>query len=322
MSKRTKIFLLAALLLILIPAGSLLFFFVWNDAPLIHGEIACSVPYKKDRVLDIYYPTAVPEGKSPVALFIHGGAWITGSKESININRFNGAVNQLRDHGYTVISPEYTLARDNKSPFPECIQDGFDVINWIHQNADSLNLDMDYFGIIGESAGAHIAMMNAYAQPEDFGRTYAKTALDFVVNVYGPNDLLDLYHSNTIDSVERVLAGLPDFLHKRLDLPQMIFGFDPSHDTAAVKAFTSKYSPINYLNEETPPTLIIHGTEDLLVPVNQSKLLHQKLNELQVDNEWYELPKVNHAFVGASDSTKSKIQDWIFNFIESRRKQP
>ena len=141
----------------------LTWFFVANEAPILMGDVIHHVAYKNNLTLDIYQPTDTVYAKNPVVVFFHGGAWIMGIKESININRFNDAINRLRQQGYAVISPEYTLADDGKSPFPDCIIDARDVLVWIKNNAEIYHFDLQNVGLFGESAGAHIALMTALA---------------------------------------------------------------------------------------------------------------------------------------------------------------
>ena len=248
-----------------------------TSAPILHGSIKMGVKFKPKRTLDIYYPTQEVEGKSPVILFVHGGGWVAGRKESVNMNRFNDAFNDLRGRGYTIISCEYALARKRKSPFPECIQDGFDALHWIEDNADSLNLDIQNVGIMGESAGAHISMMCAYAKPSDFGMDMPVTKLAYVIDVYGPSNLVDLYHSNTVDTINAIINKLPKKLNERLDLAQLLFGFDPTQDSVKTTEFALKYSPISYVTEDAPKTLLIHGINDRVVPIDQTRSLQEKI---------------------------------------------
>ncbi|MDW7693686.1 alpha/beta hydrolase [Flammeovirgaceae bacterium SG7u.111] len=318
--RRLKLFFRFISALLVIPLIGFGIFFYANEAPITQGKVAYNIPYSAKHTLDIYYPTSHTNEKAPVVLFIHGGAWIAGRKEAINVNRINGAINQLRKNGFTIISPSYTLARNNKSPFPQCIQDGFEAIQWISNNADNLQLDLDYFGVIGESAGAHIAMMNAFAQPSEFDLPYPKVDLDFVVDIYGPNNLDDLYHMQLLDSIDAVLQQLPPSVHEHLDLPKLLFGFDPQENPALTKEFTDHYSPIYYLNKNCPPVLIIHGNNDQVVPFMQSELLKKKLDSLGIENEFHLLENVNHAFAGANEVQKSEIQTWITDFILSRKK--
>lgn len=311
-------FLLLVILISGTSAGFVYFIFS-NDAPITKGEISYNVDFKDDLSLDIYHPTKIKHEKSPVVLFVHGGAWIAGRKESMNTNRVHGAINQLRDNGYTIFSIEYTLAREGKSPFPACIIDGFDAIEWIRAKSDSHNLDLDYIGIMGESAGGHIAMMNAFAKPADFGLGHTKLDFDYVVDIYGPSDIFELYHSDTADSIMAMIEELPEPINKHLNLAERVLGFDPKNEPEKFSAVSQLYSPVSYLHKGLPPVLMIHGNADQIVPLEQSLLLKQKLDSMGIPNELHILDHTNHAFIGADDSQKAELQQWIFDFIERNR---
>ncbi|WP_109830957.1 alpha/beta hydrolase [Reichenbachiella versicolor] len=292
-----------------------LYFLISNKAPLLYGKVDFQVSYKKDLFLDIYYPTSQKFAKSPVILYFHGGAWVTGIKGSVNTNKFNGAFNRLRANGYTVVSAEYTLAKEGYSPFPDCIRDGYDVIKWIENNADSLNLDLDNFGLMGESAGGQIAMLNAFADPINYGLRKSKPNLKYVVDIYGPTDLYNLYKSPTIDSVSKFIQKFPEPIQKQLDIPKRVFGFDPELDTAKAMNFALKFSPLTYLSKDVPPMLIIHGDEDILVPIKQSRALQAGLVSLGIKSEFHAVQGMNHAFRGATKEQKDSVQFWISDFI-------
>src|SRR5687767_14074552 len=90
MKKRWKFFFLLLTLVITMLSG-LGFFLIANDAPIITGNVTRNVEYKDGLKLDVYAPTRQVYDKTPVVLYIHGGAWIAGAKEGINFNRFNQA---------------------------------------------------------------------------------------------------------------------------------------------------------------------------------------------------------------------------------------
>jgi acetyl esterase/lipase len=303
-----------ALLIILF----LVYFFVYNKAPIISGNFKYDIEYKSNLKLDIYFPTQQVYAKAPVVVYFHGGAWITGRKEVINANRVNGAVNGLREKGYAFVCPDYTLATRETPPFPACIIDAFDVLNWVNENAEKYNFDTENIGVAGESAGAHIAMMVAYTNPEEIDDSVKiKVKINYVVDIYGPSDLEKLYHSQTVEKINSRIDKLPDNLRERLDITQHLFGFDPEKDSAKAKEVIEKYSPVNYLDGNIPPTLIIQGLSDQIVPANQSTTLHQKIDSLGVKNEFYQLEDVGHAFRGITAEQKAKVQDWIVNFIKA-----
>ncbi|MFY0686624.1 MAG: alpha/beta hydrolase [Cyclobacteriaceae bacterium] len=310
--KKTLILIPIILLLL---GGYLAYFFIANDAPIIKGKVISNVEFKPGLSLDVYNPTVEVYGRNPVVIFYHGGAWIGGSKESVNINRFNHAINELRKNGFAVVSPNYTLARNGQSPFPACIEDGFDALFWVTDHAEEYGFDLDNVGVFGESAGAHIAMSVGYAKPSDFGIPRRKPKLEYVVDVYGPNHLERMYHMQTMDSINALLEKLPPHLQECLDIAQHLFGFDPDQDTLRAEKVMTIYSPINYLDAEDPYTLMIHGDVDQIVPLDQSTLLKEKLDSLGVTNDIKILEGVNHAFSGATQQQKTEMEDLIAKTI-------
>jgi len=296
-------------------AACLTYFMFKNQAPITLGKMEFGIPYKNDLKLDIYHPTAIVYEKSPVVFYIHGGAWIVGNKITINNGRFNGAANTLREKGYTIISPNYTLAEKQKSPFPDCIIDIYDAINWTKAHAALYQLDTSNMGLLGESAGAHIAMMIAFPDTTLVPEKYKKTTFNYLIDVYGPSDLEGIYHSRFIGKLDSSLTKLPTSLRATFDLKQYIFGFDPSRDTLRVKDLFTHYSPINFLNKNNPPTLILHGTKDQIVPVEQSTLLKRQLDKIGIPNEMHLLDNMNHGFISASAQQMDSTQVWIADFV-------
>ncbi len=292
------------------------YYFVGNKAPIIQGTVKHHIPYKEDRLLDVYLPTQTVYDKHPVIIYFHGGAWVTGRKEAINFNRFNGAINVLRANGYCVISPEYTLAREGQSPFPDCIIDAFDAIRWVENHASEYQFDLSNVGVFGESAGAHIAMMMAFVQPEMFDLVPHSIQFQYLVDVYGPADMDMLYHGPTLDTLGKYLNRLPASLQTHLDLSRRLFGFNPIEDTVKANDFMKRYSPVSYLNPSAPPTLLIHGNADRIVPFEQSVALKAKLDELVIENELHVLEGVDHGFIKANAGQKKLIQTWLIDFVK------
>jgi acetyl esterase/lipase len=313
LKKRWKFFFLVLGLAISALFG-LGFFLIANDAPIITGSVTRNVEYKPGLKLDVYAPTRQVYDQTPVVVYIHGGAWIGGIKEGINFNRFNQAANDLRESGYAIVSINYTLAKADQSPFPACIEDAADALVWIQENAATHNFDLNNVGLFGESAGAQISMMVAYSdslQSADYPLIHFK----YVVNVYGPNRLKEIYESPAIDTLYSKLAGLPVWLQGRLDLAKYIFGFDPKQDSLRALQVMEMYSPYNYVNSSAPPTLIIHGDKDRVVPLDQSIGLHAKFDSLGVENEIHIIEGADHALVHATSEQKSTLQNWIAEFI-------
>lgn len=305
-------------LLLLLPIIPLTFFpgfLFYTTAPIVEGLSDFNLAYNEKQALDIYFPTQKKYEADPVVVFIHGGAWITGRKESINFNRFNGAVEKLRAQGFAVVSPSYTLAEDGISPFPQNIKDVIDAVLWLKKNASAYELDSNRIGLLGESAGAHLGLMLAFHAYADAHPDWPRPEIDYLVDVYGPTEMRTLYFSEKLDSLNSFIEDLPAILREPLDISRNLMGFDPQKDSVKASQFMHEYSPINFLKSELPPVLIIHGDQDQLVSVEQSQLLVAKMDSLNLNFEYHELEGVNHAFLGVTDSQKDSIQFWISRFI-------
>jgi len=289
---------------------------VWNDAPMLHGKVIRQISYKEGHRLDIYLPTEQKHKKNAVIVFFHGGAWVSGVKEAVNFNRINEAINVLRANGYAIVSPNYSLATREKSPFPDCINDAFDALAWVKENAELYNFDLHNVGLFGESAGAHIALMAAYAKPIDFSDSIRHLPnINYVIDIYGPTDLEKIYHMQSIEKINKRIKKLPKNIRKHIDISQQLYGFDPEKDSIKSLFFQKKYSPINYINANSPPTLIIHGKEDQIVPVDQSNYLKKELDSLKIESQIHIIDGVNHAFRGINRDSKDNVQIWITEFI-------
>lgn len=314
MKKLKKTFLIIGLFLLL--AGSSLIFFLYSrEAPITQGEIEYQLSYKEGLALDLYEPTQNLYELRPVLVHFHGGAWIGGTKEAINNARFHGAINALRAKGFVVISPNYTLAESGKSPFPKCVEDALDVMKWVEEHAEEYSLDLQNVGLMGESAGAHLAMMAAYANGKEFGISYSYP-INYLVDVYGPVDLRALYVDSEIrKELTARIDNFPAPIKKGLDLSQYLFGFDPQSDTTKAWAFAGKHSPISYFESDAPPLLMIHGDIDRVVPYQQSVLLQAKADSLGIVNEIHKLEGSDHGFIGATATQRDSVQKWIEDFV-------
>ncbi len=238
--------------------------------------------------------------------------WYEGG---LNFNRFNQTANELRAAGYAIVSINYTLARNQQSPFPACIDDAEEALNWIEANADQYNFDLDNIRLFGESAGAHIAMMIGYDS-----RNSSDIHFSYIVDAYGPNQLAKIYKSSSIDTLYAKLDGLPGWLRGRLDPAKYILGFDPKQDTVRALEMMNMYSPYNYLKATAPPTLILHGDKDRVVPLDQSESLHAQLDALGIENELLIIPGADHAFAYATSDQRSSLQKHIAEFIKGHYK--
>ena len=227
-------------------------------------NIVRDVVYKRvngrDLRLDIYSPKSISH-PLPVVLWIFGNRWSRGSKNHPPpLNRIS--------HDYIVVSIDYRLS--GEAPFPAAIEDCKAAIRWIRANAATYHFDPDHIGALGHSAGGHLAALlgtsGGVAELEGAGDNSSfSSRVQAVCDMSGPSDILQFYEavSNSNDgmapiaksSIERFLGG--------------------SVEQNRAKAIAA--SPTTYVSKDDAPFLIIHGENDMSIPVSQSEVLASKL---------------------------------------------
>lgn len=156
----------------------------------IERDVTYLEPTRAEK-LDLYMPTArAPAVRSPAVIAIHGGGWTGGDKAR---PREYMTCTTLALAGYVCVSIEY--AKDGEGRWPQNVKDAKNAVRWLRVNAARLQVDAAHIGVIGGSAGGHLAMMVAYTagltglEPEGpypgiDGRVQA------CVDMYGPSNLL------------------------------------------------------------------------------------------------------------------------------------
>ncbi len=224
----------------------------------------------KSLQLDIYRPKDSSEAL-PLLVFIHGGGWQGGKRSDYLVYLIHFA-----RKGYATATISYRLVDDD--PYPACAVDVKDAVGWLFSNGEQYGYDSNRIALIGGSAGGHLAMLGAYGW--DNGSNSNDTSMTSlpvkkvkaVVDLYGPSDLTTEY-ARKHPLVTALIARSWD------DSPMLY----------------REASPISYLSSDDPPTLIFHGTSDMLVPVIQSDDLKARLDSLGVPCEYYRLPLWPHS---------------------------
>ena len=232
--------------------------------------------------MDVYLPAGRSSIATKVIIMIHGGAWNSGDK-----SEFNEYVDSLkkRDPAYAIFNLNYRLA-DPPDLFPSQEQDIKAAVEFIY-NKRSEYLISDKFVLIGASAGAHLALLQGYKYSTP---VKPKAIIDF----FGPTDLVELYNNPSNPLVQALLVA--------------VTGATP----ASNNTLYSQSSPINFISSESPPTMILHGGTDIIVPSSQSDLLNTRLISAGVTRQYISYPAEGHGWVGA---TLSDSFDKILAFL-------
>jgi len=274
------------------------------------------IPYKiaeKDTVkLDIHLPKQKVYDKSPVVVFIHGGAWAQGDKE-IKYHYTEGIKDTLQENGYTVVAINYRLVSKTVD-IAEQLNDCKDAILWVADNADEYNFDTENIGLWGESAGAHLALMTAFSTDKN----NELSEIRFILDNFGPTDLNKVLKTNaswfTRKTYKMLLPKLYD-IREKLILAMTSFDINTNKEEAI--AVARQYSPIEHLQTAPKiPILILHGNRDFIVPFKQSKKLHRELNKVAVTNKLIKVKKGNHGFTKTDKKEIHHLIKETFFFVQ------
>ncbi|WP_334056919.1 alpha/beta hydrolase [Alteromonas sp. S005] len=264
-----------------------------------------SIVYKtvngKDLALDLYMPTSL--GTAPtLAVWVHGGAWMRGSKNE-TLSKNGNLVASLLNEGVAVAAVNYRLS--GEAIYPAAPNDINDAINFLVDNSDNLKLSADHVIMMGRSAGGHLASLLTTSNNDDVSFLNAKPRYRVIgmVDFFGPSDLVAL----------RGNSGKVD--HDAPDAAEAQFlGESPLVNEALAR----EASPTTYIDNETPPFIIFHGLDDGVVPATQSELLSRRLDQFDVPNELFLAKGNRHGDpVFDTDEFVSKV----VNFVREVKKE-
>jgi acetyl esterase/lipase len=264
-------------------------------------------PDGMDLSLDLYLPQGAP-GPLPLIVFLHGGRWSQGNRTTgPDFKRF------FAQDGIAMAAIDYRLTPT--ITFPKNAEDVKTAIRWLRANAGSYNLDPRRIGLWGTSAGGHLATVAAVTPAgllEGEGNLDQSSAVQCVLDAYGPVlfDVMDQQIEQeraTLQTVNAKLAqyqqsrGMPAIgpqQHDHADSPESKLVGAPLQ---TVRERVRAASPLNYLTDQAPPFLIMHGLADNSVPHHQSIMLYEALSALGKDVTLRLVDGLPHSFMNVSD---------------------
>jgi acetyl esterase/lipase len=238
-------------------------------------------------------------GPFPAVLCIHGGGFRAGTREG-----YSKLCLTLAQHGYVVATVDYRLAP--KFQFPAAVHDVKAAVRWLRANAKKYNLDPARIGVMGGSAGGHLAQfLGVTAGVKEFegegGNAEQSSAVTCVVNYYGPSDFTQSY-GKSVDAAE----VLPLF-----------FGGDLDHERH--KHIIG--SPLPWVTPRAAPTLLIHGTDDKYVAYEQAVWMRDRLKACGVEVELLTLEGAGHGFKGAdAEKAEKAMIEWFDKHLKAEKK--
>jgi acetyl esterase/lipase len=242
-------------------------------------------PHGRRNRLDIWRRKDVsPDGRAPVLLQIHGGAWVMGSKEQQALP----LMTHLAERGWVCVSINYRLSP--RSTWPDHIVDVKRAIAWVKANIARYGGDPDFVIVTGGSAGGHLSSLAALTPNH---ARFQPGFEDVDTTVQGAVPLYGIY-----DWMNRDGSGNPDMQPL---LERRVFKARLEDDPQT----WDEASPMSHVGSHAPPMFLLHGTNDTLVPVEQARTFARMLREAsQAPVVYAELPRAQHAFEGL-DSVRS-----------------
>jgi len=266
------------------------------------------IPYasrSKSQTLDIYLPDKT-EGKFPVLVHIHGGAFKKGDKRDHQLTPYLEGLKR----GYAIVSINYRLSEEAR--FPAAVHDCKTAVRYVKAMADTYGFDQDRIAVVGGSAGGNLSAMVALTpknhELDDLGLGYPEfdSQVNACVDWFGPTDFL---------AMDKQLAqnGLGPQNHSEADSPESMYmggqitKLDPN--------IVARANPMTYVHPNSPFFLIQHGDVDHLVPVQQSILFAEKLKEI-AGAERVEFSILNGADHGDPQFASQHNIDRVFDFLD------
>lgn len=276
---------------------------------------------------DVFRPPG--DDVKPVVVWLHGGALIMGHREAIS-----GQVRKVAEEkGYALVSFDYRLAPETK--LPGIISDIEAAFRWLGgEGAKRFHLDPQRIVVTGGSAGGYLTLVTGY-------RVTPKPKA--LIAFWGYGDLIGDWYSQpsphprhnprkitreealqqtdgsvVSDSRKRKGNGGTFYLYCRQTgtWPKAVSGFDPKTEADKIASF----EPVRNVDENFPPTLLIHGTKDTDVPYEESVMMVQQFKRHGVPYTLISIDNGEHGLGGgdrdAIDAAYREARDFIIRHLE------
>lgn len=231
-------------------------------------------------LLDLYIPDEVD--RPPVVVWIHGGSFHSGDRRWLHRTIPDNAVfDGLVAAGVACASIDYRLSKE--ATWPAQRDDAAAAVQFLRTRAEEYGLDAGRLGLWGDSAGGLLALVTAFTE-SDIGAVAAW---------YPITDILDLDGAGGELPYSPWLGGWP----------------------SEMRDLCEQASPITHVRPGLPPSLLLHGDQDTLVPARQSQRLYTRMSEVGTDVTYRSIPGAEHGFEGHTD-VGSLVTDTI-EFLRS-----
>ena len=267
-----------------------------DGVALLRGAVHAVPDGSRPLSVDLWLPEDAT-GPVPVIVFVHGGAWRTGLRDDPG-PRFRawepGPFARLAQAGFAVACPDYRLS--GEAPHPAQRDDLAALLAWLGSRAGDLAIDTTRTVLWGESAGGHLAALTALTQPAG--------TISGCVTWYAPTDLPALAEDR------------PEGTYDAQDpasFEALLLGGAP----AALPEAARDASPVTHVGAGAPPFLLLHGTDDALIPARQSVRLADALRDAGHHPDLRLLSGGDHLWVGL---TEAEVEECYTRTVDFARR--
>lgn len=228
------------------------------------------------------------KGDAPGLVFIHGGGWSGGTR-----TQFHRHAARMASLGFMGLCVEYRLSGESR--YPAAVDDVASAVRWMRERE---GVDGARIGSVGGSAGGHLAAMLA---TKDVAGDRVSAAVCFNP-VMDPRAMMENAGMSPEGAVPRFLGGMPD------EMPDVY----------------TEASPLAHVDAETAPTLMLHGTSDTTVPIDQSIAFLGKLADAGVWGELASYAGAAHGFFNREPwytPTLARMEEFLERQMQEGKKQ-
>lgn len=264
-----------------------------------HENLQYSTAGPRPVHLAVYVPRGLQaDVRRPCVVLIHGGSWVFGSRDQL---RWYGR--RFAEAGYIAASISYRKLP--RHTFLDSVHDAKAAVRWLRLHAGEYQIDPERIAVLGNSAGGHLAAMLAATDGnpvfEGEENPGAPSGVSAAVILYGALDLR-IYREPTTWVRH---TGIPQHLVARY-VRDGTGGGDPFAEA----------SPISYFSPRTVPTLLIHGEEDGIVPVDVAQDAYAALRAHDVPARFIMFPRRGHAFDFFYPALRREVFAYTCQFLD------
>jgi acetyl esterase/lipase len=280
-----------------------------NDAFTRRDDVIYGRKFGMALTMDVFTPKENANGAA--VIWTVSGGWFS-AREGINL----AFLKELLARGYTVFAvvhgsqPKYTI--------PEAVADMNLAVRYIRAHADEFGIDPNRIGITGGSAGGHLSLMIGTAGTKSDDKVigplaHTSSRVQAVACFFPPTDFLNYGTPGFAwlnQGPKDAFAAPFDFQNWNADRKQ----FDDV-DEKRRAAIGREVSPAYHVTPDDPPTLIIHGDKDFLVPLQQSELIIEKFKKAGVPCELVVKKGAAHGWPDWHADMRT-IADWFDKYLK------